>query len=141
MQIGGLTSYTSSAPVLNPVHFARSSSAVSAVSATSATSSSSASSASTAAQATASTGSAAPAKSSKGGGASGGGAGGGGNVVAETMAATFSTSVGGKQYSGSVEKSGTEYSASVGNLAGASASGSSIQSAENNLTMKIDVLA
>jgi hypothetical protein len=56
------------------------------------------------------------------------------------MAGTYSTTVGGKQYSGSVEESGSTYTASVSNLAGASATGSSIQSAENNLNTRIDIL-
>jgi predicted RNase H-like HicB family nuclease len=49
--------------------------------------------------------------------------------------------VGGKSYSGSVEESAGEYTASVAGLPGASASGSSIQSAENNLGTIIDMLA
>jgi predicted RNase H-like HicB family nuclease len=57
-----------------------------------------------------------------------------------TLAASYSTTVGGKNYSGSVEESGGTYVASVGNLPGASASGSSVQSAENNLSIKIDEL-
>jgi predicted RNase H-like HicB family nuclease len=48
--------------------------------------------------------------------------------------------LGGKQYSGSVEESGGVYTASVGNLPGASASGSSAQAAEDNLTMRINEL-
>jgi hypothetical protein len=58
----------------------------------------------------------------------------------ETLAAVYSTSVGGKNYSGSVEESDGEYTASVADLAGASASGSSIESAENNLGTVLDTL-
>jgi hypothetical protein len=61
--------------------------------------------------------------------------------AADTMVGSYSTSVGGKEYTGSVEESGGVYTASVGNLPGASASGSSAQSAEDNLTMRIDTLA
>jgi len=52
----------------------------------------------------------------------------------------YSTSVAGKQYSGSVEESGGQYTASVPSLAGATASGSSIDAAENNLNNRIDEL-
>ncbi len=58
----------------------------------------------------------------------------------DTLAAVYSASVGGKAYSGSVDESGGQYSASVPNLPGATASGSSIQAAESNLTLKIDML-
>jgi predicted RNase H-like HicB family nuclease len=53
---------------------------------------------------------------------------------------SFSTTVAGTRYSGSVEQSGSEYTASVGNLTGATASGSSEAAAENNLTQRIDEL-
>ena len=59
---------------------------------------------------------------------------------AATLAASYSTTVGGKNYSGTVEESGGTYTASVANLLGAIASGSSIQSAENNLSIRIDTL-
>jgi predicted RNase H-like HicB family nuclease len=49
--------------------------------------------------------------------------------------------VGGKSYSGSVEDSGGTYTASVPSVPGASASGSSVQSAESNLNIVLDVLA
>jgi hypothetical protein len=51
---------------------------------------------------------------------------------------SYSTTVAGKQYSGSVQESNGEYTASVSGLAGASASGSSITAAENNLTTRIN---
>jgi predicted RNase H-like HicB family nuclease len=54
------------------------------------------------------------------------------------LVASYSTTVAGKQYSGSVQESDGEYTASVSTLAGATASGSSIQAAENNLTTRID---
>jgi predicted RNase H-like HicB family nuclease len=63
------------------------------------------------------------------------------SVEEATLAAGYSTTAAGKSYSGSVEESGGEYEASVANMPGASASGSSIQSAENNLDIKIDTLA
>jgi hypothetical protein len=60
---------------------------------------------------------------------------------AETsLAAVYSTTIGATTYSGSVEESGGEYTASVANLPGASASGSSIQAAEDNLGSIIDAL-
>ena len=57
-----------------------------------------------------------------------------------SLAAVYSTTVDGTTYSGSVEESGGEYTASVANLPGASASGSSIQTAEDNLGSIIDTL-
>jgi predicted RNase H-like HicB family nuclease len=56
------------------------------------------------------------------------------------MVTSYSTTVAGKQYAGSVEETGGEYTASVSNLSGAIASGSSIESAENNLDIRIDEL-
>jgi predicted RNase H-like HicB family nuclease len=53
---------------------------------------------------------------------------------------TYSTSVGGKSYSGSISQSNGTYSISVPNLPGASASGSSLQAAESALNVKIDTL-
>jgi predicted RNase H-like HicB family nuclease len=49
-------------------------------------------------------------------------------------------SVAGNQYWGSVEESGGEYSASVPNVAGATASGLTEQEAENNLAARVDEL-
>lgn len=56
------------------------------------------------------------------------------------MAAAYSTHVAGKSYAGSVSETNGVYYVSVPNVPGAHASGSSIQSAENNLTMRIDEL-
>jgi predicted RNase H-like HicB family nuclease len=56
------------------------------------------------------------------------------------MATSYSTTVAGKQYSGSVSDSDGEYTASVPSLAGASVSGSSETAVENNLTQRIDEL-
>ncbi|HEX4021365.1 MAG TPA: hypothetical protein VHX63_09490 [Acidobacteriaceae bacterium] len=60
---------------------------------------------------------------------------------AETLAAVASDTVSGKNYAISVDGSGGTYEASVPNLPGASASGSSVQAAENNLDAILDVLA
>jgi hypothetical protein len=57
-----------------------------------------------------------------------------------SLAAVYSVTVGGTSYSGSVEESGGEYTASIANLPGASASGSSVQGAEDNLGSIIDTL-
>jgi hypothetical protein len=54
--------------------------------------------------------------------------------------ASFSTTVNGKSYSGSVSYSNGEYVASDPDLAGASASGSSEMAAENSLATRIDEL-
>jgi hypothetical protein len=56
------------------------------------------------------------------------------------MATSYSTTVAGQQYLGSVEESGGEYTASVANLSRATAIGSSVQAAENNLDTRIDEL-
>ena len=56
------------------------------------------------------------------------------------MVSSYSTTVAGKQYSGSVENSGGQYTASVPGLSGASASASSMQAAEDALTLRIDEL-
>jgi hypothetical protein len=63
------------------------------------------------------------------------------SAAEQTLAAVYSTTVGGKSYSGSVEETNGEYTATIANLPGASASGSSIASAENNLGTVIDTLA
>jgi hypothetical protein len=54
---------------------------------------------------------------------------------------SYSTTVAGKTYNANVTKSNGEYTAAASNLPGASASGSSVQAAENNLTTRISILA
>jgi hypothetical protein len=62
-------------------------------------------------------------------------------VAEEMQAAVYSTTVAGKNYSGSVvEEAGGVYEASVPNVPGATATGSSVQAAENNLSVRIDAL-
>jgi predicted RNase H-like HicB family nuclease len=56
------------------------------------------------------------------------------------MATSYSTTVGGTQYAGSVQESDGEYTASVPNLAGATAGGSTALEAANNLDASIDEL-
>jgi len=56
------------------------------------------------------------------------------------VAAVYTTTVDGKSYTGDVSESDGEYTVSVQNVNGATASGSSIQAAENNLTTVIDEL-
>ena len=58
-----------------------------------------------------------------------------------TIAASYSTTVGGRNYSASVAESGGVYTASVPMPPGVSASGSSIESAELNLSIILDTLA
>jgi hypothetical protein len=58
-----------------------------------------------------------------------------------TVAASYSTTVGGRNYSASVQKSAGVYTASVPMPPGLSASGSSIESAEINLGIILDTLA
>jgi hypothetical protein len=61
-------------------------------------------------------------------------------LVSETLAAVYSTTVGGKQYTGDIDQSNGQYTASVPNLTGASASGSSIMDAEIALGARIDAI-
>jgi hypothetical protein len=56
------------------------------------------------------------------------------------MDTSFSTTVAGKTYSGSVQESNGEYVATVSNVSGATADGSSATSAENALASRIDEL-
>jgi len=62
------------------------------------------------------------------------------SVRVATVAASYSATVAGKNYPGSVEEAGGVYIASVPNPPGASASGSSVETAENNLNIKLDAL-
>jgi hypothetical protein len=61
-------------------------------------------------------------------------------AVQLTSSQTFSTTIGGKQYSESISQSGGEYTASVPNLPGATATGTSELAAEESLYERIDVL-
>ena len=75
-----------------------------------------------------------------------GGSGGGGGAAAnaasevETLVGSYSTTVGGTQYAGSVEEQNGSYVASVPSLSGATATGATLIEAENNLTIRIDEL-
>lgn len=63
-------------------------------------------------------------------------------TASELMTDTsVSTTVGGKTYSANVSYANGEYVASDPSLPGAEASASSLQAAENDITMRIDVLA
>jgi hypothetical protein len=62
-------------------------------------------------------------------------------VQVTTLAATYSTTVSGKNYAGSVEEAAGVYIASVPSPPGITASGLNVQTAENNLDMKLDALA
>jgi len=73
----------------------------------------------------------------------GGGAGGASASAAsevETLVGSYSTTVGGTQYAGSVEEQNGSYVASVPSVSGATATGSSMIDAENNLSVRIDEL-
>ncbi|MGD0938425.1 MAG: hypothetical protein ABR905_01850 [Terracidiphilus sp.] len=58
-----------------------------------------------------------------------------------TIAASYSTTVAGKNYAASVEELGGVYTASVPMPPGLSASGGSVESAEINLSIILDTLA
>jgi hypothetical protein len=57
-----------------------------------------------------------------------------------TVAATYSRTVSGKSYPESIVESGGVYIASVPSPPGIRASGTTVESAENNLNMKLDTL-
>jgi hypothetical protein len=59
------------------------------------------------------------------------------NAQLESLVTTYSTTVGGTQYTGDVEQTGGEYSASIAGLVGASATGATIIGVENNLNLRI----
>ncbi len=61
------------------------------------------------------------------------------NLVAQST--TYSATVGGKNYNADINESAGEYVATVPNLPGVSASGSSLQTAENNLDTRISEIA
>ena len=63
------------------------------------------------------------------------------NSQVAALTISYSTSVAGKSYSGSVEESDGTYTASVMTVPEAVATGSSIESADTNLTAVIDALA
>jgi hypothetical protein len=56
------------------------------------------------------------------------------------VSTTYSTSVGGKSYSASISQANGVYTLSVPNVPGAHVSGSSLNAAESELTVKIDTL-
>ena len=72
------------------------------------------------------------------------GVGGGGAATAaaavDALTSGYSTTVDGKQYAASVVESGGGYTASISSVPGATATGTSEQAAENNLTLRIDAL-
>lgn len=140
MQIGSISTISQTATVLNPVMVGKPSVASSSGSQPGATALPAVAKPS---QGTSSSGatpasSAAPAKSSHAHSAQA--QSGGASAQEASLVTGYSTTVAGKQYSGSVEEADGEYTASVQNLAGATASGSSIQAAENNLNARIDEL-
>src|SRR5580658_7815933 len=62
------------------------------------------------------------------------------NSIVESIASGYSTTVGGTQYLASLDQSGTEYTASVANVLGATSTESSELAAENNLNLRINEL-
>ena len=61
-------------------------------------------------------------------------------ALGETFAAAYSTTAAGKNYPANVEKSGGAFVASVPDMLGASASGVSVQAAENRLYSVINMM-
>jgi len=141
MLIGGISSMSSTAAVFNPVLVPRPSSDASK---TATAVEPAPKMISIANQATlASSGANAPAGGSSGGRPAAGGSpasAAGSSAAEQSQVSSYSMSVAGQQYWGSVEKSGGDYTASVPNLAGATAAGLSEQAAENNLNTRIDEL-
>lgn len=74
---------------------------------------------------------------------SGGGGSTSSQIANEVVSTVYSTTVGGKSYSGTIlqEPPSGEYVASIPSLPGASASGTTLQAAESNLGTIIDTLA
>jgi hypothetical protein len=66
---------------------------------------------------------------------------GNGTVASQTLAAVYVTSAAGRDFSASVDQSGSVYVATLPYPPGGTASGESIQQVENNLTIRIDELA
>jgi len=58
----------------------------------------------------------------------------------DALISGYSTTVGGKQYAASILETGGEYTASIANVPGATATGTTEQAAENNLNIRIDEL-
>ena len=81
---------------------------------------------------------AAPARAATGVG--GGGAATAAAAAVDALTSGYSTTVDGKQYAASVVESGGGYTASISSVPGATATGTSEQAAENNLTLRIDAL-
>lgn len=88
--------------------------------------------------------SASPSSSAKSGAVRSGGGGGGGSIsasqISSLMATSFSVSVNGTNYSGSVLDSNGEYTATAAGVAGASGSGNSEIAAENALELSLSEL-
>jgi hypothetical protein len=61
--------------------------------------------------------------------------------ISSLMSTSFSVTVDGKHYSGSVSQENGQYSASASGVTGVSGSGSSETSAENALEMRLSVMA
>ena len=61
-------------------------------------------------------------------------------AAALTSVSAYATTLGGKQYAGSVEEFGGEYTASIPSVARATATASSAAAAETNLDIRIDEL-
>jgi len=61
-------------------------------------------------------------------------------ITVDALISGYSTTVGGKQYAASILETGGEYTASIANVPGATATGTTEQAAENNLNIRIDEL-
>lgn len=132
MQLASIASASSTPQLLNPILAVRSAKPSSSAARPAAA-------APTSVSASANSAPAAPARTSQ---AHSGGGGGLSSAASETetLVSGYSTTVAGKQYSGSVEQSGSTYTASVSGLTGATASGSTLTAAENALNIRIDEL-
>jgi len=138
MQLGGVTSFPQTTQLLNPVQAARQVST--AVTALPAVQSSANTASTSAAAAPASAPPSQPAPRPAAHAATAPAASAAATAAALASATAYTTTVGGTQYSGSVQQTDGEYVASIPNLPGATATGSSLQAAENNLDARIDEL-
>lgn len=139
MMIGGLSTFTSTATVFNPVLAPANTPAAAAGATAKAAAAPAVSSPSAQAPAQTSV-RAASQPGGQGGGAAASAAAAAASIALVEMMSAYSMTVKGKQYAGGVEETSGEYTASVPQVAGAVATASTEQVAENNLNTRVDEL-
>jgi len=140
MLIGGISSISSIAPALSPVLAVKPASGVPIAPPSSAASGTSSAAQSSPAQPAAPTHTATASATPPRDGGTGAATASAAAASAEQMIGVYSTTVGGQQYSGTVEESDGVYTVSVQNIPYATATGANEMAAENNLNSAIDEL-